>query len=112
MGNAVEGGGQAACQAGITVLGRFPAYINLAKDLGANFLNIPTEEFNALSPEDQWAANQAFLDRAVAAGDDFVLATAPELAREGSFYAQELAYLLSQGYVPNVAGTALVKGGP
>jgi hypothetical protein len=42
----------------------------------------------------QWAANQAFLDAAIARGDSFVFSN--DLAPAGSVYQQELFYLQQQ----------------
>jgi hypothetical protein len=64
--------------------------------------------WDAVSESEQWAANKAFLDQAIARGSQFVLATAPSAARAGSFFARELEYMMSNGYVANQAGTALV----
>jgi hypothetical protein len=51
-----------------------------------------------MSPVEQWAANQKSLDRAIARGDDIVLATQAGAARAGSFFARELEYLAGRGY--------------
>jgi len=100
-----------AANAGKTVLGHFPEYLRLAESEGANVFNIPSETWNALSEGERWAANQAFLDQAVARGDQILLATPPNLARAGSYFARELEYLAGKGYVPNAQGTALTPGG-
>ena len=76
---------------GLAVLGSYPAYVNLAEELGANYFSVPMEEWAEMTAAEQWAANQAFLDAAIARGDSFVFAT--ELAPAGSFYEQELLYL-------------------
>jgi hypothetical protein len=98
------------CAPGTTVIGRYPAYVNLAQDLGANYLNIPLEEWAAMSPAEQWAANQAFLDEAIANGDTFQLATPLEDMTPGSNFAQEAQYLTSPsiGYQLSADGTQLV----
>jgi hypothetical protein len=60
----------------------------------------------------QWVMNQRFLDQAIKAGDEFVLSTAPGLAPRGSFYAREIAYLLSRGYQFAADGMRLVPPSP
>jgi hypothetical protein len=64
-----------------------------------------------MSPEEQWAANQKFLDRAIARGSDIQLATPADAAREGSFYERELQYLQSKGYTVGPGGTTMVPPG-
>lgn len=91
------------------VLGHYPEYKQLAESTGARRFNIPEEIWNKMSPTERWAANQKFLDRAIARGDDIVLATPLDKIRPGSYFARELKYLSSKGYVPNADGTRLVK---
>jgi hypothetical protein len=87
-----------APQVGRTVLGHYPAYVEKAAELGARRFNVPTDIWNKMSPAQQWAANQKFLDRMIARGDQVILATQANAARAGSFFARELQYLKSQGY--------------
>jgi hypothetical protein len=63
-----------------------------------------------MSPAEQWAANQKFLDRGIANGDTFLLATPIDVMRTNSWYAQEINYLFSKGYTFNSTGTALIPG--
>lgn len=84
-----------------TVIGKYPIYLEKARQWGANALNIPTQQWNALgSRAAQWAANVRFLDEAIARGDSFRLATpfAQGWAETGTWYKAELIYLLQQGY--------------
>jgi hypothetical protein len=99
-----------ALSAGKTVLGKYPAYKDMAQELGANWLNVPTDVWDAMSPAEQWAANQKFLDRAIARGDEFILATPVQDINEvsGSFR-QELDYLTTKGYQLSADGTRMVK---
>jgi RHS repeat-associated protein len=110
-GGAAGGSGQVrdAAEEGTIVLGHYPAYLEMAKSLGAKVFSIPMERWNAMSGTEQWAANRAFLDQAIASGSRIVLATQPAAARVGSFFAQEIEYMMSNGYVANADGTALVK---
>jgi hypothetical protein len=62
-----------------------------------------------MSEAERWAANQKFLDRMISRGDDIILAAPLDSVRPGSYYAQELQYLGSKGYVPSAYGTQLVK---
>jgi RHS repeat-associated protein len=93
------------------VLGHYPEYLQTAEQVGGRTFNVPEEVWNAMSPEEQWAANQRFLDRAIARGSDFELATPAEAAREGSFYERELQYLTSKGYSVGPDGTTMIPPG-
>jgi len=53
-----------------TVLGHYPAYTEMAEQLGARRFNVPTEFWNKMTPAEQWTANQKFLDRMISRGDD------------------------------------------
>ncbi len=52
----------------VVVLGKYPDYINLADDLVARRFNVPDWVWNGMSDAERWAANQRFLDRAIARG--------------------------------------------
>jgi len=71
---------------------------------------MPTEAFDAMSAEEQWAANQAFLDDAIAQGSEIRLATPDNAAREGSCYEREVQDMQSRGYSVSSDGTTLEPG--
>ncbi len=84
-----------------TVIGKYPAYLEKARQLGANALNDPVGKWNALgSRAAQWARNVELLDEAITKGHSFRLATefAVGWKEEGTFFKRELVYLLSKGY--------------
>lgn len=85
---------------GITVLGRSPVYLEVANDIGGNAhaLNVPREDWGALSEAEQWAHNLQWLNDSIARGDTFYLASKYSEARPGTFYQRELEYLFSLGY--------------
>ncbi len=92
---------QKIIETGWTVIGKYPAYLDKARQLGASALNVSMGEWNALgSRAAQWARNVQFLDEAITRGDSFRLATsfAQGWAEKGTFYKQELIYLLQKGY--------------
>jgi RHS repeat-associated protein len=91
------------------VLGKYPAYVEMANSIGADYLNVPTDIWNAMSPAEQWATNQAFLDTQIAKGEPIFLASPTSAANAGSFFAQELDYMAGKGYLPNALGNELVK---
>jgi hypothetical protein len=85
-------------QSGITVIGKFPRYIELAKEIGGKALNIPIEIYTSLSKSEFWEINQQFLDDAITNNDIIVLASSPSEADLGSFFRMELDYLQEVGY--------------
>lgn len=96
---------------GSTVLGHYPEYSNLADGLGYRRLDIPKQAWDKMTDAERWAANQKFLDRTIARGDEIILATPLDKVRPGSYFARELEYLSSKGYRPSAYGTRLVPGG-
>jgi hypothetical protein len=62
-----------------------------------------------MKPAEQWAANKAFLDREIANGSAFRLASPTSAATKGTPYAKELAYLRSQGYRLTKDGLFMIK---
>jgi len=60
---------------GITVLGKFPKYLQVADDLNANVLDIPSVTWEMIGNKGgraaQWSVNAEFLDDAIARGDAF-----------------------------------------
>ena len=90
-------------------IGRYPAYLNLSEDLGVKPFTIPGDVWNKMSKEEQWAANQKFLDRAIEKNSVFVLAS--PLKNAGTYYAKEIEYLVGKGYHYEIweEGIVLVK---
>lgn len=95
----------------IVVLGHFPEYVEAAEKVSGRTFQVPTSVWSSMSAEEQWTANQKFLDRAIARGSDIVLATPADAAREGSFFERELNYLQSQGYKPAPDGLSMIPPG-
>jgi RHS repeat-associated protein len=94
---------QAAKAATITVLGRYPAYLNLANHLGANKLNLPK------GVQWTWEINQKFLDDAIVRGDKFVLSSNGFFAEAGTVFEREINYLISKGYQIAEDGMSMIK---
>lgn len=82
---------------GDTVLGHFPGYITKANSKGASYFDIG-DAWNGLTPSQRWAANTHFLDTRIAAGDRVLLSVPKGDIRPGSYLAQEVQYLTSNGY--------------
>ena len=93
-----SGASTAVTTGGIIVLGRYPNYLQVANDVGGNVFNLDPSIYNAMSPTEQWAANQSFLDEAIAGGDTFYLADPWANAGPGTNYLRELQYLFSKGF--------------
>lgn len=82
----------------VVVLGKYPDYVNLADDLGARRFNVPDSVWKGMSNAERWAANQRFLDRAIARGSEIRLASAVTPSNLTGYYAREIEYLVKQGY--------------
>jgi len=93
------------------VLGHYPEYVDVAKASGGRTFEVPTKVWDSMSPEQQWTANQKFLDRAIARGSNVQLATPANAAREGSYYERELQYMQSKGYSVGPDGMSLLPPG-
>lgn len=96
---------------GQTVLGHYPDYVTLSDKLGARRFEIPTTIWEKMAADEvRWGANQRFLDRTIARGDDIILATPISKVNPGSFYERELNYLFNKGYQLNIDGSRLILG--
>ena len=96
---------------GITVLGHYPEYVNVSEAMGARRFQIPESVWNRMTDAERWAANQKFLDRTIAHGDQIILATPAGNARPGSWFKRELEYHMGKGYRPSADGTRLIPPG-
>ncbi|MBP7963694.1 MAG: RHS repeat-associated core domain-containing protein [Caldilineaceae bacterium] len=103
----VEGPAKGGARNGVTVLGRYPAYVNMANKEGANYLNFVDDTWDRLTDVQRWAVNRQFLDNAIARGDTFKLASRLKEAEPGTYLRRELDYLFSLGY--EVVDDILVK---
>jgi hypothetical protein len=83
---------------GEAVLGHYPEYIHVSDKIGGKRFNIPVSAWEKMTVAERWAANVKFLDRCIARGDSFVLATPIKNAIPGSYYQKELNYLFQKGY--------------
>jgi hypothetical protein len=88
----------------MVVIGRYPFYLELAEELKAKVFNISQSQWLAMTPDQRWEINRAFLDAAMAAGEKIILATAPEKVPVGSTLEKELDYLARYGYLPRLIG--------
>lgn len=61
-----------------------------------------------MTSAEQRAANQKFLDRAIAKGSRILLKTSVQDAQPGSAYEWELRYLYAHGYRPTKDGLEMV----
>ena len=104
------GAGCDAATAGKTVLGKFPDYLSLADDLGANRFSIPSEVWAKMSQAEQWTANTKFLDRLISRGDDIILSNhVSDINAVTGTFGQELDYLIQKGFQLSADGMMMVK---
>ena len=82
------------------VIGRCPYYLVLAESLKARVFNVPQDQWSAMSVEERWVINRKFLDEAIMANEQIILATPPEKVPLGSTLEKGLNYLASHGLLP------------
>jgi len=87
----------AAAKLSVIVIGQRGTYLEAATKIGGKALNIAPKVWGALDDvAEKWAANKAFLDEAIKAGDSIKLSSNPIYST--GLYAKELDYLMEQGY--------------
>jgi hypothetical protein len=95
------------------VIGKFknsPNYINIAEKLGAKYFNIPQRIWKEMSEAQRWAANQKFLDRAMARGGDILLdKPIKDIGSISGQLRKELNYLSEKGYELSKDGSRMVR---
>lgn len=94
-----------------TVLGSYPHYVKLSDELGARRFEIPMDAWNRMTPDQQWAANRKFLDRAIAKGDEIILSNSGHAAQRGTVFFKEVQYMKSQGFRLSEDGLRMMKPG-
>ena len=80
------------------VLGHFPAYVDIADQLGAARFAVPAPVWAEWASSGvQWQRNIEFLEESMRRGK-FLTTTPPALARPGSAYLREIAHLRNAKY--------------
>jgi hypothetical protein len=95
-----DGGAPAKREGGRTVLGHFPEYVEMSNALMARRYEIPGSAWDRMSPSRRWAANEQFLERTVARGDEIQLSTRHDRINPdpNNYLRREIAYLEGRGY--------------
>jgi RHS repeat-associated protein len=95
------------------VIGKFknsPNYLQVAENLRVKALDIPIKIWERMSPSQQWAANQKFLDRAIARGGDIILdKPIKDINGVSGQLRNELNYLSQKGYQLSEDGSRMVR---
>lgn len=91
------------------VLGPYPSYVKLSEDMGSRYFSIPKEIWDKMSPDDRWAANLKFLDRAAARDEIFTLSIGINDVNPNSDLRKEIDYLGKLGYRITSTGRMLVR---
>ena len=103
-------GSTAGEEQGAIVLGKYPTYIEKAEELGARKFSIPPQIWDSMTPDERWAANQKFLDRAIARGDKIILSNiVNDINKVTGSFRKELEYLISHRYQITSDGTQMIK---
>ncbi len=100
-----------ANRSGITVLGKYPNYENLAIEKGGNYFKVPDNIWNDLVKTGKAdAANYKFLDRAILRNDKFILSDNPlDPSKNTGSFAKEIKYMQNRGYKVSSDGKTLIK---
>ena len=93
---------------GVTVLGRYPDYVDLSNEIMARRFEIPPEAWKAMMPEAQWTANVKLLDRTIARGDTIVLSNNAHSVNPISYFVKEILYLQKKGYSIYADGFSMI----
>jgi RHS repeat-associated protein len=92
------------------VIGKYPNYLKVAEQMGAKKFNIPANVWNKMSEAERWAANQKFLDRAIARGGDIMLdKPLKDISSVSGQTRKELDYLSQRGYQLSGDGSRMVR---
>lgn len=95
----------------ITVLGKVGSYKELARELKANYFDIPDEIWKSMADSERKAANTKFLDRAVGRGDEIILSNrVMDIKVVTGHFREELDYMIEvKGYHLSPDGMRLIK---
>jgi hypothetical protein len=95
------------------VIGKYknsPNYLHVAENLRAKAFDVPPHIFAKMSEAQQWAANQKFLDRAIARGGDFLLdKPINDISSTSGGLRKELDYLGDKGFKLSADGWKMTK---
>ncbi len=100
-------------------IGHWPDYIDMARFLGTQPFDVPLSVWEKMNPAEKWAANERFLEQAIARGDSFFLSTPlrslqkiNRLTGEETGFWKEIQYLILKGYRLSSDGRFLVPSQP
>jgi hypothetical protein len=95
------------------VIGKFqnsPNYLQVAEKLGAKAFDVRPDIYKNMSGPQRWAANQKFLDRAIARGGDFLLdKPIKDISSTSGGLRKELNYLSEKGYQLSPDGSRMTR---
>jgi RHS repeat-associated protein len=95
------------------VIGKYknsPNYLQVAENLRAKAFDVPPHIFAKMTEAQQWAANQKFLDRAIARGGNFLLdKPIKDISSTSGGLRKELDYLSDKGFKLSPDGWRMTK---
>lgn len=93
----------------VAVLGQFPEYLSLSKEVNARFYSLPTELYRSLTAQERWWANEKFIDRQIARGSEIILSTKVDLKTISATFKKEYEYLLEKGFSLTEDGLRMIR---
>lgn len=100
---------QERAKSGELIIGKYPDYVNKGDEIGAKTFEIPYEVWKKMTPEEQWAANQKALDRAISNGNKIKLSNPINEKTYKDNFKKEIDYLRSKGYDVSPDGKEMIK---
>ena len=88
-----------------------PSYVDVGKHLNKSVLNVPTQLWETMTPDQQWTATQKFLDSVIAhKGDLLFNKSIKSIASQSGEFRKELDYVSQKGYVLSKDGWSMTRG--
>ena len=98
----------------VAVIGKYldtPSYLDVGKHLNKSVLNVPTQLWEKMSPDQKWASTQKFLDSVIAnKGDLLFNKSITSITSQSGEFRKELDYVSQKGYLLSQDGWSMTRG--
>jgi hypothetical protein len=97
----------------VAVIGKYldtPSYLDVGTHLNKSVLNVPAKLWAKMTPDQQWAATQKFLDGVIARKGDLLFnKSIKSIASQSGEFSKELNYVSQKGYVLSNDGWSMTR---